>query len=86
MARLILAPFALDRSPFASFRVSTAHFVISEIRLRDAVPSVVQQPYGSARMSFAFATEQCAGIEVAVLRCIATSTDREGDELLAERG
>lgn len=41
---------------------------------------------GSARTSFAFATEQCAGIEVAILRCLATSTDREGAELLVERG
>jgi len=39
-----------------------------------------------ARTSFAFATEQCAEIEVAVLRCIATSTVVKGRELLAERG
>ncbi|RZN02243.1 hypothetical protein CWO91_32665 [Bradyrhizobium genosp. SA-3] len=67
------------------------HFVISEIRLLDAVPSVVHDlrrcgdPMGSARTSFAFATEQCARIEVAVLRCIDLD-DREGAELLAERG
>ncbi|MDA9464775.1 hypothetical protein XH87_09175 [Bradyrhizobium sp. CCBAU 53415] len=69
--------------------MSMTHFVISAIRLRDVVPSVVHDlrrcrgSYGPARTSFAFATDQCARIEVAVLRYIATS---EGAELLAERG